>query len=106
MTFGVSDNVTRITATIYGNENFDASQVHRDILHFEDWHGDELAEVVRTFWSAAISDVNGDGYLDQTVLFYSANSTAIEDDIYNGKQLCLRGITAVGIEFEACNFMD
>ncbi len=93
-------------AVLYGSESFDASQVHRDILHFEDWLGNELAEVVRTFWSAAISDVNGDGYLDQTVLFFTDNPAAIQYDIYHGKELCLRGVTAVGLEYEACNFAE
>ena len=106
VTFAASDDATRITATIYGSESFDAGHMHRDILHFEDWLGNELAEVVRAFWSAAISDVDGDGYLDQTVLFYSANSTAIQDDIYHGKELCLRGVTNYGTEFEACNFVE
>ncbi len=104
--FAVSDDASQITATIYGSEGFDAGQVHRDILHFEDWHGNELAEVVRAFWSAATSDVNGDGYLDQTVLFYSDVPAEIADDIYHGKELCVRGVTAGGVEFEACNFVD
>ena len=106
VTFSVSDDATAITATIYGSEGFDVGHMHRDILHFEDWLGNELAEVVRTFWSAAISDINGDGYLDQTVIFYSDKPAAIQDDIYHGKELCLRGVTIHGGEFEACNFVE
>ncbi len=106
VTITVTGDGSQLKAVLYGSESFDASQVHRDILRFEDWLGNELAEVVRTFWSAAVSDVNGDGYPDQTLLFYSGNPAAIQHDIYHGKELCLRGVTANGNEFEACNFAD
>ncbi len=47
-----------LSAGMASSQTFDANQVHRDILRFKDWLSNELAEAVRAFWSAAISDAN------------------------------------------------
>jgi FG-GAP-like repeat len=105
-TLQVSEDSGEITATIYGDAGFDASRVHRDIISFEDWSGTRVATVLMAFWASALGDVNGDGYLDKTLIFHSDNPEAIQHEIYHGKEFCLRGVTIDGAEFEACNFVD
>lgn len=102
----VSSDSTMQTATIFGSENFDASQVSRDVITFEDWSGAELATIVHAFWSGAVGDVNGDGYLDQTLIFHSEMPELIADEVYHGKEFCIRGVTVDGTTYEACAFAE
>ncbi len=91
-------------ATIFGSHDFDPSSVRCDITWLEDWSGTQLAAPVTAFWTKADGDVNGDGYVDHTMFFYTADPAAIQAIVADGKEVFIRGVTAVGVEFGGSTF--
>ncbi len=102
----IAEDASQQKAIVYGSEAFDASQVNQDIISFEDWSGNQLATVIRPFWTSATGDLNGDGYLDRTLTFYSNDPTLILDEANDGKELCVQGVTFDGVEFRGCAFVE
>ncbi len=96
----------QVTTVVYGSETFDASQVNRDMISLEDWSGNELAQVTQNFWGTALGDLNGDGYLDRTLVFANADVEAIMTEVDDGKELCVAGVTSDGVEFHSCAFVE
>jgi hypothetical protein len=99
----VSKTAHRATVVVHGNATFDAAQVHRDILSIDDWWGTTLARIPSDI-HMKVADLDRDGLTDVRLRFSihdADDRAAILDDIYDGHELCLRGVTMDGVTSRA-----
>ena len=55
---------------------------------------------------AALHDVNGDGHLDQILIFAAEDTSELELYGLDGESICLRGVTLDGVRYEGCTPLE